>query len=301
MAESILVTGATGFLGSQLIRSLVARQHPLIILKRSTSSMDRLADLLPHAAGQIRFHDIDILPLDAAFEARDVRLVLHCATRYASDFRDSSKAVEANLVFPLKLIDCCVKHSVNDFVNIDTMIRSPVSPYALSKLQFAQWLHEYASEHMNVTQVLIEHFYGVQDSPSKFIPFVVRNLVDGVDRLALTPGMQRRDFIFITDVVDAVMRIIDHALLHPQRLTEYQIGTRQTLTIRQIVELIKTLSGNQTTHLDFGALPYRKHELMNVQVDNQSLLALGWSPKVTLNQGLALMIEAQKLARNQTP
>ena len=63
------------------------------------------------------------------------------------------------------------------------------------------------------------------------------------------------------------------------------------LQIKKFVAIVKKLSKNHETNLNFGALKYRKGEKMNINVNIKSLKKIGWSPKVSLRQGLLKTIK----------
>jgi nucleoside-diphosphate-sugar epimerase len=72
------------------------------------------------------------------------------------------------------------------------------------------------------------------------------------------------------------------------------VGSGKNVTIREFVETIQKLSENSVTKLKFGALPFRKNEVMESKVDLRALQALGWEPKVSLSEGLARTIQVER-------
>ena len=66
------------------------------------------------------------------------------------------------------------------------------------------------------------------------------------------------------------------------------------ITIREIVNLIKDLTDNKTTRANFGALPYRKNEIMEPKIDTSSIKQLGWQPKTSLVEGLRKTIQMER-------
>src|ERR1700683_1801244 len=95
--STILVTGGTGFLGSHLVRRLLADGHDVILAKRSTSPMARLSDL----KGKLKTFDLDREAPEEIFARHRVDVVLHCATDYGRKETPASRVVGANLVLPL--------------------------------------------------------------------------------------------------------------------------------------------------------------------------------------------------------
>jgi nucleoside-diphosphate-sugar epimerase len=95
-------------------------------------------------------------------------------------------------------------------------------------------------------------------------------------------------------VVSAFEHILDQLHAHQTGYVEYEVGTGNTISIRDFVYLAKQICGNDTTALDFGAVPYRPNEPMTVNVDTSRLAALGWQPQVSVEEGLRRTFEFEK-------
>jgi len=286
---TVLVTGGTGFLGSNLVRRLAGTAHPLVVVKRSSSKLARLAGL----ESRIRCYDVDRVPMRAIFDEHPIGVIVHCATNYGRRTEPPTDIIEANLLLPLSLLQLGERHGSSVFINSDTILDKRVNHYSLSKHQFLEWLPVF-SERLVCANVALEHFYGPYDDPSKFVSHVVQRLLTDDPVLSLTPGGQRRDFVFIDDVVEAFLTILEFSLGATPGLYRYEVGTGASITIADFVRLAKTLSANERTRLDFGALPYREREVMESHADVRSLLALGWQPRVALRDGLCRTITLER-------
>ena len=285
---TILLTGGTGFLGSNLLRRLVAQGRDVVLLKRGRSDPWRIDDLLP----RLRSYDLGEGVLERAFDENRIETVLHCATHYG---RGGAPAdiLETNIILPLRLLHLAAERGARCFVNTDTILDKRVSEYSLSKRQFVEWLALYG-ERLVCVSVALEHFFGPGDDPTKFVSGVIRSLLLGVDRIGLTPGAQRRDFIHIDDVADAFDRILAFCAGAGSGLYRFEVGTNAPRTIREFVEEIHGLAGRPRTVLDFRALPYRPGEVMESIVDTSALRSLGWEPRVPLREGLRRTLEAER-------
>jgi len=289
---NILLTGATGFLGNNLLARLVDDGHNVTVIVRETSSLQRIARLLD----RITVHRIGASSYQDLFAAGQIETIIHCATNYGRGAVDPAELLDANLIMPLHLLQAGCNAGVRCFINTDTILDKGVSHYALSKNQFREWLENYSQKTVCVN-VALEHFYGPLDNPTKFVSFVVKQLLDGVDRIDLTPGEQKRDFIYIDDIVSAFILILGNCPSMDGGYHEYEIGTGEPVSIRAFVELAKQLSGNTHTLLNFGAVPYRENEAMEVSVDTAGIRALGWEPRTSLAEGLTRMIALEREAR----
>jgi len=99
---------------------------------------------------------------------------------------------------------------------------------------------------MTCVNVALEHFYGPCDDDSKFVTYIIRNILGNVENLDLTMGEQKRDFIYIDDVIDAFEKIIQYGLSVGKGFFHYEIGTNLTFRIREFVTLVKKMSENVT-------------------------------------------------------
>ncbi|MCX7847497.1 MAG: NAD-dependent epimerase/dehydratase family protein [bacterium] len=288
--KRILLTGGTGFLGSHMARALLEGGNEVVVLKRSFSRMDRLADV----QARLRFYDLDRGRLEEIIEECEPDVILHCATDYGRKDSDPLRIIEANLLLPLRLLYLTRRtKGAPMFINTDTILDKRVSAYSLSKQQFKDWLERFADERVCVN-VALEHFYGPGDDPTKFVTFVIQALLRAEGHLDLTKGEQKRDFIYISDVVAAFMTLIGKASEWGNGFYQYEVGSNEAVTVRRLVELVKELTGNTETELRFGALPYRPNEVMEVRADTRSLRALGWESRIDLETGLRLTIEEER-------
>ncbi len=289
---NILLTGATGFLGSNLLTRLVADGHKVTIIIRKTSSFQRITNLMErvtiHTIGDICFHDL--------FFSSNIDTIIHCATNYGRGEVDLSELLDANLIMPLQLLQAGCDAGVRCFVNTDTILNKGVSDYALSKSQFGEWLGRYAQK-MVCINIALEHFYGPYDDPTKFVSFIIKQLLDNVDCINLTLGEQKRDFIYIDDIVSAFTLILANCASFESGYTGYEVGTGATITIRNFVEIAKHITGNTHTQLNFGAIPYRENEAMETSVNTAAICALGWSPGTSFIEGLSKMVAQEREMR----
>jgi len=281
----ILLTGATGFLGSCILRRLIESNYDTVILKRSHSNIFRIKEVI----GKVTYHDIDKFPLESVFEESRYDVIIHTATQYGRKDENLLDIVETNLMLPLRLITLGLKHNVRTFINTDTLLDKRINSYSLSKHQFKNWLSIF-SDRIECINVLLEHFYGQNDDKTKFVTFVINSLINNERELNLTPGEQRRDFLYIDDVVDAFMLIIQAADMR-SGFHEYEVGSGVNIRIKDFVEAVARISGNVDTRLNFGAIPYRENEVMESRVNLRAIEELGWTPKTSLEQGLRQTIQ----------
>lgn len=290
----VLITGATGFLGSHLTRTLVARGDRVVVLKRSRSDLARLRDLLP----TLFLYDADQSGIDRLFaEHGDLSAVLHTATCYGRNGEPEDVVLEANTAFPLRLLQRAIHAKVPLFLHTDTCFNSGplrysyLRSYSLSKRQFAEWGEHFASRgDISFVNLKLQHPYGPGDSPDKFVSSILRQCLNHVAEIRLTAGEQKKDFIYVADVVSALLLFLDRGA-GTASFQEYECGSGEAISIRQFVETAHAVIGSRSRLL-FGALPYRENEIMYSCADTSALGALGWTPRISLREGLQRTLRA---------
>ena len=287
----MLLTGVTGFLGSHLAKSMLTDGYEVVAIKRKSSSLHRIASI----AADIEFHDIEGLDFSGLFNsAKKIDTIVHTATCYGRDNETVSEIFSANTEFPLRLLDAGSRAGVELFLNTDTILEKYLNLYALSKNQLLQW-GKFLSINNKIKffNLRLEHFYGPNDDANKFTAFVINNCMANTPELKLTLGEQKRDFIFIDDVVSAYIRVLEKADDFDKPFVELDVGSGLAVSIRAFVETVHTLTESKT-HLDFGAVPYRDGEVMHSEADTSRLKALGWQCQYDIAAGLKMVIDQER-------
>lgn len=291
MRKGILLTGATGYLGSHLAQALADAGYVVVVLKRRSSSLARLDPVL----SKVTLVDIEDCDYGSLFhEYGKIDAVIHCATAYGRVGETVENMVESNLAFPLKLLAAAAKANVQAFFNADTALDKFLNAYTLSKAQFAEW-GRYFSQKRNISffNLRLQHIYGPNDDDSKFTTYVIKGCLKNAQNLELTKGEQERDFIYIEDVVTAYLLLLEKQSSMKEGFAEFDIGSGETVTIREFSELVKDVSGS-SAHLNFGARPYREGEVMYARAETDPLRKMGWRCNYTLEQGLKRAIEGSR-------
>ena len=287
---TILLTGATGFLGSHLLKALVNKGYEVVVLKRSTSNMWRLKGF----ENTFKSYNIDQVPLRKAFEEQYIDTIIHTACVYGRKGESIQQILETNLMLGIELLNTGTFFNTETFFNTGTFLYKYLNYYALSKKQFEEWL-QLASDKIQVVNLKLEHMFGEQDGNDKFTSWILNELQQEKNIIPLTAGTQKRDFIYIDDVVSAYLTCLEQA---PQlkAFNDIEVGTGVLTPVKTFVTLVKNtlekLKGSPIeTQLNFGALPYREGEIMEPQVDNSRLYSLGWQPKRSLEENIERFVK----------
>lgn len=287
----ILLTGASGFLGSALALALQDAGHEVALLLRTSSSLRRL---------QGRRFEV-VRPADDTARSDFVRqfapqAVVHTACAYGRQGESTLDLLDVNLRLGVALINSLPTRCDGPclFINTGTGLPPGTSAYALSKYQFAAWGRLMASMdpgRLQFVNVELQHMFGAGDDPSKFTTHVVRSCYEQLPVLKLTAGDQQRDFIYIDDVVSAYLALL-RASSALGSATDVPVGSGAAPPVRAFVETVHRLCRSKT-RLEFGALPYRPNEAMHCQADLRLMHELGWAPRWTLEAALEKMIQLE--------
>jgi len=284
---TILLTGVTGFLGSSLAHQLLSQGYQVVALKRSYSNVERIHSILP----DINFYDMDICKLNQPFKDYNrIDAIIHTATCYGRNNETSSEIFEANFMFPMRLLETATYYNTDKFFNTDTIVEKYLNNYSLSKKQFLEWAKKFIkNKNIWFTNLKLEHMYGARDDKSKFTTYVIKNCLANVSELDLTEGEQKRDFIYIDDVVSAYIALLENVKRQVENFQEYDVGSGKAVSIREFVEAVHKITQSRT-QLKFGALEYRENETMESKANIEPLKKIGWVCRKSLYEGIRLVV-----------
>jgi nucleoside-diphosphate-sugar epimerase len=119
---------------------------------------------------------------------------------------------------------------------------------------------------------------------------MIRSCLESKGDIRLTLGEQRKDFLYVQDVVRAIQLLLAGPDRFGAAFVSLDCGSGQAVSIREFVETVHRLTRSRAV-LRFGALPYRENEIMFSQADTSMLQSLGWKPTVSLEEGIRSIIK----------
>lgn len=285
MIKHVLITGGTGYLGSHIIKELLSQGHAVSVLIRTYSSLSRL-EFFKEKLNFVNVDDVKVF-----FEKEKIDGIIHVATNYGRKGEKVSDIISSNLSFPVKLFELAIQNKVGFFINTDTSLPRNLNAYSLSKAQFRDWLKIVPNE-LKIINVIPEYFYGSNDDDTKFITGMLNKLKGNVECIDLSEGIQKRDFIYIDDAVSAYICLIEN-LDKFERYVDIPLGSATSISLRSLVQLIKKMSNNTQTILNFGKIPIREGDVMESKADISYLFSLGWKPTISIEEGINKIIEIE--------
>jgi nucleoside-diphosphate-sugar epimerase len=292
-----LVTGSSGFLGSYLTELLIQRGIPVAILCRQNSDPWRIRHLLPYVT-RITGDIEELEKAETAIEAFGPDTVFHLAWFGAgNEYRNDEEQIHRNLFSALALLKLAIRIKCSTWIGVGSQaeygpsncIVSETSPTRPSTMYGAVKLSTYLLTRQIALAAGIRHSwvrpfsaYGPKDNPTWMIPYVILTLLRR-QRPALTRCEQRWDYIYVTDVAEALYEVA----VTPSAYGVFNLGSGTGVTLHGVVEQIRDLI-DPNLPLGFGEVPYRPDQVMHLQADIEKLkAATQWCPIVPLGIGLA--------------
>ena len=286
----ILLAGSTGFLGRCLLESFIKNGHEVIALKRSTSN----TNIIDKNLNDIKFYNVDEVALRDIFKNNKVDIVVNTVNNYGKNNNSVSEIVMTNLMFGLELLENSINNT-KAFINTDTLLYRNINAYAFSKAQLVDWMIYLSNKNTKIINVKLEHMYGPFGGHNNFICWLVGQLRQNVHKVKLTSGLQKRDFIYIDDVVSAYEVIIKN-ISKFQDYEEFELGTGNSIEVKVFIEKVyKEILKQQNinTKLLFGAIAYRENENMDMKANIQKLVSFGWKPEVSIESGIKKILNSK--------
>jgi len=292
-SKLILLTGATGYLGSRLLQELLKSDFRVQAITRTQSRMPK--------ALQIRSHDL-LAPLIWNFHAQKpanemhlagpIHSIIHCAADYGHG-ASYEQVHKANFDFATQIFTWGEKLGMKNFVNAGTSLPPEVNAYAETKSRFVDFLRKQTST--QTIHLVLENFFGPEDSPKKFVTWLIRELLSERVRIPLTAGEQIRNFIPIDDVVSAFISALK--LPYQVGFQQWHVRSLESMSIRTLTELVCDLCEKNRQVLGFGDLAYRSHEPLFVRNDIPQFPIEIWQGRTKISEALKATIADEKLRR----
>lgn len=220
--------------------------------------------------------------------------IVHCAAAYGRQSDSHASLLDANVLFPLELFDHARANSTRTFIYLDTCFTLDypyLRPYTLSKKQMVQWGQLTPEDGtLRFINLQLQHPFGPGDRDGKFVPWLIKQCLSS-GTIDLTAGTQAKDFVYVSDVADAIHDLLLAESTLAPGFHEFECGRGEAVPVREFVEAVHRLT-DSNARLNFGALPTRENEIMFSCANTSPLCDLGWRPKVSIEQGLTETIDS---------
>lgn len=307
----VLITGATGFIGSHLARACLARGDEVSVIARPASSLARLADV----SGRIAVHRLDLAEADrlrtCLAQARP-EIIFHAGarTRYPAqkDLTDLSDSVTENLSGLIALLSAAAfadvpprvfvrTGSIAEYGDIETPYvetarEAPRNAYGASILAGTQYM-AMARPRLPFQAVTarLALTYGPEQSSDFLIPKLIEDFFDEKPVTIHRPH-DRRDLIHVDDVIRALLLIADDPVSAGAVIN---VGTGDAPKMAEVARILVTMTGARRELASFGA-PADPPVVLNCD-PGKVKATLGWTPQILLPEGLERTVQWARQSR----
>lgn len=287
-----LVTGATGFIGTHLVRRLVGQGGEVhAVIRRETADAARArlpAGIVCHS------YDGTTESVVALMERARPDTVFHLASLALSEHATAQvrPLVESNILFPTQLLEAMALCGVRRLVNMGSAWQhfgsraySPTGLYAATKQAFEAIVRFYAEARgLNAITFKLFHAYGPGDARPRLMTELVRAARTGA-HLPMSPGEQIVDLVHIDDAIEALLsgeRRLAQGGTHGAE--SFALASGRPLRVREVALLFERTTGRRLD-IGWGERPYKEREMMDPCDMGQPLP--GWAPTISLEEGIA--------------
>jgi nucleoside-diphosphate-sugar epimerase len=300
----VLVTGASGFIGSHVVARLVASGAEVFAVSSSVSATapERLVPFME----QIEILEANLTDrssLAHVIARAQPELIIHLGafTHVGKSFSRIDENIQTNVQGTVNLL-LALQGRYERFVYIssgdvygDAPVPfsedgpvSPASPYAVSKYAAERFCRMFQDAYgWPIVCLRPFNVYGPRQSTDRIIPELITSALQGRD-LKMTAGLQTREFMYVDDVADVFVRALVQSGIDGQVIN---ITRAEEISIHDLALSVLELMGNPVKAL-FGALDTRPNEIWRMFGDDSKARdLLGWTPTTSLQDGLARTID----------
>ncbi len=304
------VTGAAGFVGSNLCEQLLAQGHTVIgidaFIPYYPRPLKELNLINLRKAPRFTFHELDLRTADLQAVLSGAETVFHVAAQagLVRSWSEFDSYMTCNIQATQRLLEAAVKQKVKHFINISTSSvygrfatgneespLAPVSPYGITKLAAEQLCRAYAANYnLPATVLRLYSVYGPGQRPDMGYNIFIRSILNEELITIDGDGNDSRSNTYIKDCVQGILR----AFAHPEKSVgqTFNIGGGQEVTVNEVLAMLEELSGKKA-RITHG--PPRAGDQKRTVADiSKAQQLLGYAPATAVVDGLRAQLEWQR-------
>jgi UDP-glucose 4-epimerase len=303
----IVLTGGAGFIGSHVADLLITEGHHLAIIDNLSSG--KIGNVPTNAS----FYPLDILDpaVEDVLKKESPEVIIHHAAQISvrCSVEDPAHDMEVNIRGTLNLLQHAVQHRIKKFIFASTggaiygeqdyfpateeHPQRPLSPYGIGKLAAEKYLYFYNKTYgLNYTALRYSNVYGPRQDPhgeAGVVAIFSLKMLDNGEPIINGTGEQTRDFVFVRDVARANLYALTSDFVG-----EINIATGKETSVNQLFGLLKTYMQSNAT--EKHAPPIPGEQLRSVISWDKAHRVIGWSPQISLEDGLSETVDFFKSA-----
>lgn len=292
--KRILVTGATGYLGYNIAKGFQTSGYQVFAIVRNSSDISKLLTIIDES--RVYCYDGSLECMINILKTVRPDIVVHLAAKFVAEHKtsDVDELLKSNIVFSSHLFEAMSVSGVKRLVNTSTSWQNyngcqynPVSLYAAGKQAVEDILEYYiVSNQIEAITLVIYDSYGPDDPRGKVMS-LFRKLSESGEVLNMSPGRQKIDLIYVSDIVDAyclaVTRLLNQEIAQSKK---YFLRSGTDYSLREVAEMYERVK-KVKLNINWGGREYRKREVMDIAKNGETLP--GWNPKISLEEGIGLI------------
>lgn len=292
----IFITGATGFIGSNLVKQLLKEDHTIFctLLKGENNPFGEDAIKSLVFSEQTIDENVDFL------KRNNIEGIIHLAS-YVQSGEHKSADVEAlidtNIKFSAILLETAVKAQIKWFINTGTYWQnynnqdySPVNLYAATKEAFMDIARYYIeTDAIKFASIKLFNTYGPNDTRPKIF-YLWERIAKTGEALDMSPGEQLIDISYIDDIVDAFTLLATHLHNNNPEVangTTYAVKAEKRYLLKELSFIFEEVT-RYKLNINWGGRNYKVREVMNPWTEAK--VVPGWKPKVSIIDGIKLIL-----------
>jgi UDP-glucose 4-epimerase len=281
----VLVTGGAGFIGSFLVRRLIKDGHDVRILDDlSIGKLENIPDGVEFVRGSIT----DEKTVNKV--VKDCNFVFHLAaqTDVRKSMEDPDFDNKVNFIGSRNVFLAASSAGARIIFTSSAAVYGDPEKYPVSELTRCEPISNYGKNKLlaekecpeNSFIVRLFNVYGVRGK--SVINIFCRNAVDNRPLIIYGDGNQTRDYVFVYDVVDALMLGMKHTGL-------YNVGTAKETSLNDIVKIIREQTGKDVLK---RCMPTKEGDIVRSFSDITKITKIGWKPKVDIKLGVKIILDS---------
>lgn len=298
----ILVTGGAGFIGSHIVEHFQGKAEEIRVLDNLRTGYKHNLDGLEHTFIEGSITDRELVK--KAVEGVDYIFHMAALVSVPESMEKPEECVAINVNGLLNVLQEASEAGVKKIVfassaanygdnptvpKLETMYPEPKSPYAITKLDGEYYLEMYRNlGKIDTASIRFFNVFGPRQDPkgayAAAVPIFIEKAVKGEDITVFGDGEQTRDFIYVKDIVGALVFAATTEGVHGT----YNAGYGGQITINDLANNILETAGTESKLLHG---PERAGDVKHSRASSDKLRAAGWKPQHTLEEGLAATFE----------
>jgi UDP-glucose 4-epimerase len=290
--KKILVVGGNGYLGTFLVKALKNITADVFVISRNCetsnttfkvdiTNSDETKEVLQKIKPDIVYHLAANITRNRDFSIYEDMSSVN--VQGTLNILQALEGIDAHFIFT----SSSEIYGNNESPFNESQIPKPVSPYSLSKINAEFLVETYCNNHnKKFTNLRVFNFYGENMPEEFFIPQMILSLKKGEDFL-MTKGEQVRDFLYVSDVVDALILAAKNTNSYGETMN---VCSGKGTKLSQLATAVNTTM-NTKAKIMLGAIPYRNNEVWEMIGDNSKIKKItGFEPKINIDKGMEIVI-----------